>query len=75
MEEHYIVSLTGEATQQLSIKQRLSVWLDTDEFIGWDHWFIDPRGMGECRDYIHLVFNEECECWRVWTAHHDDRKA
>ena len=77
MEEHYMIAPKDmwENGKPLYAKNRLSVWLDTDEFVGWDHLYIDPRWQGQCKDYIHLLFDKNLGVWRLWTPHHDDEKA
>ena len=53
----------------------VGVWVDSDDRRGWDDWWIDPRGNGNCKDLIHLKWAKDLEHWVLWIAHHDEREA
>lgn len=76
MEEHYILlpKAQWKGGKPTYLPKRMSVWIDNDEYTGWDHWYIDPRGQGNCLDYVHMMYDKELGVWRLYVPHHEDRR-
>lgn len=43
----------------------LSYWVDTDGIMGYDEWWLDGKGTGDCKTFLHFVWNSQVGTWVI----------